>query len=327
MGHLAAVRQRLATALNIHGSLSPKPMSSYLSIIIINYHTADVILECLEAIQKADWPPSSALSPHIEIILIDNASKDISLEQIKDWLEQKSNLTPLKTFKLIENEQNLGFPKACNQGLKEAQGDYILFLNPDSILNPENLCQLYDITLSYPNTAMFGPYIYNEDGSEQAGARRLLPTPERLWPQILGLPRISKRFRAMNLHQEALPAEVASPVEAISGSCMLLKRDKLLALGAWDERYFMHWEDLDLCMRLNQAGEEILFLKDVRVLHYKSVSSRSIPLKVLWHKHLSMIHFYQKFFSHYALPLRFGLYGLIYIRFLLFATKELIFKN
>ncbi|MEZ4608150.1 MAG: glycosyltransferase [Deinococcales bacterium] len=101
----------------------------------------------------------------------------------------------------------------------------------------------------------------------------------------------------MNLHQEALPAEVASPVEAISGSCMLLKRDKLLALGAWDERYFMHWEDLDLCMRLNQAGEEILFLKDVRVLHYKSVSSRSIPLKVLWHKHLSMIHFYQKFLA------------------------------
>jgi GT2 family glycosyltransferase len=146
---------------------------------------------------------------------------------------------------------------------------------------------------------MVGPLLLNPDGTEQAGGRRSIPTPWRSFIRAFGLSKFGKRypgiFSDFLLHQQPLPNSPVE-IEAISGSCMLVKREALLDVGYLDAGYFLHCEDLDWCMRFRQKGWKIMFVPDAHVIHYKGVCSKKRPIFVEWHKHKGMARFYSKFF-------------------------------
>jgi GT2 family glycosyltransferase len=141
----------------------------------------------------------------------------------------------------------------------------------------------------------------NLDGTEQAGGRRSIPTPWRSFVRAFGLVRFSDRWPSLffdfHLHKQPLPDRPIE-VEATSGACMLVKREAMQDVGEWDEGYFLHCEDLDLCMRFRQKGWKILFVPNVKVIHDQGVCSRTRPIFVEWHKHKGMMKFYRKFFRH-----------------------------
>ena len=143
------------------------------------------------------------------------------------------------------------------------------------------------VPLPGDRVGMVGGLLVNEDGTEQGGGRRTVPTPWRSFVRAFGLQRFAncwpKLFYDFHLHKQPLP-DSPIEVEAISGACMLVKRDVMEDVGLWDEGYFLHCEDLDWCMRFRQKGWKILFVPDARISHALGACSqfRTLPYKTVW---------------------------------------------
>jgi len=168
---------------------------------------------------------------------------------------------------------------------------------------------------------MVGGLLVNEDGTEQGGGRRAVPTPWRSFVRAFALHRFDDRwpklFYDFHLHKQPLPNEPIE-VEAISGACMLVKRKVVGDVGLWDEGYFLHCEDLDWCMRFRQKGWKILFEPNARISHALGACSQSRRVFVEWHKHKGMVRFYRKFFRHQYPGALMGLVtGGVWLRFAL----------
>ena len=262
-----------------------------ISVVIVNYNGGEILLECVASAQQQAG----------QIIVVDNASTDSSIAALR-------NTYP--AIRLICNERNLGFAAACNLGAKVADGDHILFLNPDCILGQNAVSILIRAVNSAPDVSMVGGLLTDPDGTEQSGGRRTVPTPWRSFVRAFGFSALSnlypKLFSDFALHKQPLPDHPIE-VEAISGACMLVRREALENIGLLDEGYFMHCEDLDWCMRFRQNGRRILFVPDARMIHHKGHCSRSRPIFVEWNKHKGMIRFYHKFFRHQYPGLLMGL--------------------
>ncbi|CBL44267.1 Glycosyl transferase, group 2 family protein [gamma proteobacterium HdN1] len=281
--------------------------SPLLSVIIVNYNAGRLLSECVQSVQaslfvtndssvgksSADKSPAAHT---VECIVVDNASADQSLALLADLPLVEHRPPPV----IIRNDANLGFAAACNVGIHAATGKYLLFLNPDSVVEPNTLQSLITSLESASDIGMVGGLLLNPDGSEQGGGRRAIPTPWRSFVRAFGLSRFAKRwpelFFDFHLHQQALPTQAVN-VEAISGACMLVRREALAQVGLWDEQYFLHCEDLDWCMRFRQAGWQILFVPNALITHQQGSCSRSRPIFVEWHKHKGMLRFYRKFFQ------------------------------
>jgi GT2 family glycosyltransferase len=259
------------------------PSKLPVSVIVVNYNAGLFLAECVH----------SAHSSASEILVVDNASTDLSLKLCAERFSNKSNL------KIIRNATNIGFAAACNMGVGAATQPYILFLNPDCVLSAGSLDRMVEVLEANPAAGMAGGLLVNADGTEQEGSRRAIPTPWRSFVRAFGLYRFDRYWPSLfydfHLHKQALPPALVE-VEAISGALMLVRRTALQDVGLWDEGYFLHCEDLDWCMRFQQKGWRILFIPDAPVLHYKGACSRSRPIFVEWHKHKGMMRFYRKFF-------------------------------
>jgi GT2 family glycosyltransferase len=256
-------------------------MSTDISTIIVNYNAGTFLRKCVDSVLASPL--------EIEIIVVDNASTDKSLET----LPSSPHLT------VIKNSLNVGFSSGCNVGLKTAKADRVLFLNPDCSFSYEAITYLASYLNTHDQVGMVGGLLVNPDGTEQGGGRRAVPTPWRTLVRTLGLTRLSGRwphlFKDFHLHKQPLPTEPIE-VEAISGACMLVKRKALDDVGLWDEGYFLHCEDLDYCMRFRKNGWKIMFLPQAKIVHEHGACSKSRPIFVEWHKHKGMLRFYRKFF-------------------------------
>ena len=279
-----------------------------ISAIIVNYNAGSYLAQCLTTVlQHVD-----------EVVVVDNASRDTSIDEC---IRQFGNEPKLI---IIRNPANLGFAAACNIGYSKASGKFALFLNPDCVLNEKTIAVLLSILQSDPAIGMVGGLLLNSDGSEQGGGRRAIPTPWRSFVRAFGLYRLErlwpKLFFDFHLHKQPLPDRPVE-VEAISGACMLVKREAVEDVGLWDEGYFLHCEDLDWCMRFRQKGWKILFVPSAPVTHALGVSSRSRPVFVEWHKHKGMMRFYRKFFGQqYPGILMLMVAGAVWLRFGLLAA-------
>ena len=289
-------------------------MSLPISVIIVNYNAGAGLVNCIR----------SAINQAGEVILVDNASHDNSLTLVESYFAGDARL------RIIRNQTNLGFATACNIGARATQYAYWLFLNPDCICANGSLAELYQVLTSNPKAGMVGGLLLNLDGSEQAGGRRLTPTPGRTLVTALGLQRFARRWPQLlvdfNLHRQPLP-EIPVSVEAISGACMLVKPEAVAEVGLWDDAYFLHCEDLDWCMRFIRAGWKILFVPSAPITHAQGVCSKARPLFVEWHKHKGMTRFYRKFFREtYSMPLLWLVIAAIWSRFGLVAVGT-FFRN
>lgn len=258
-------------------------MSHTISAIIVNYNAGPLLRGCVDSLL--------ACRLDIEIIVVDNASHDGSLERLPESPQ----------VRIIRNPANEGFAAACNIGVQASSAPFLFFLNPDCSFQPGAITTLLDGLQSDNRVCMVGGLLVNEDGTEQGGGRRAVPTPWRSFVRAFGLHRFADRwpklFYDFHLHMQPLP-DTPIEVEAISGACMLVRRDAASDVGLWDEGYFLHCEDLDWCMRFRQKGWKILFVPDARISHALGACSQSCRMFVEWHKHKGMIRFYRKFFRH-----------------------------
>lgn len=276
-----------------------------LSVIVVNYFSADRLLRC-----------AASIAIEHELIIIDNSVDD----QEKTILDEFArNLEHVRVF---FNAGNLGFARAVNQGAQEAKGETLLILNPDTLLFEDTLPQLCQV-LTEAGVGAVGPLILFPDGTEQAGARRLTPTPGRAFAKLFGLSRLGL-MKDHDLAATRLP-EKPEAVEALSGACMLMRKDLYQKLGGMDEAYIMHCEDLDLCMRIRRAGLELIFVPGAKVIHEKGHSSSRKPLWVAWHLHKGMLRYYSKFFrSDYPAPLWALVVLGVYFRFAIYSVMTMI---
>ncbi|WP_210208140.1 glycosyltransferase family 2 protein [Rhodoplanes roseus] len=284
-------------------------------VIVVNYNAGGFLRDTIDAVLA-----SCAVA---RVVVVDNGSTDDSLAGLP-------RSGPGSRLDVIRNAVNLGFATACNVGLGHASADFVLLLNPDCRPMPGAIERLIAVLIEHPDAGMSGPLLLNPDGSEQAGGRRAVPTPWRSLVRTLGLARFSRvvpAFTDYGLHREPLPAQPIA-VEAISGACMMVRRDALRRVGLMDERYFLHCEDLDWCMRFRRGGFPILFTPEARVVHQKGVSSRSRPIATEWHKHRGMVLFYRKFFREtYPAPLMALVLAGIWLRFAVVAAVRAVTRG
>jgi len=256
-----------------------------ISVVIVNYSAGPLLLECLKR----------CLPQVGQVVVVDNASSECGIDLLESHFGGSLQL------QVIRNRSNLGFAAACNQGANLCKGDYILFLNPDCMAAVGSIGLLRSALLSESSAGMAGGLILGPDGREQAGGRRYVPTPWRSLVRALRLEALEHRwpklFQNFNLYKQYLPEKTVS-LEAISGACTMIKREAMEDVGTWDEGYFLHCEDLDMCMRYKQKGWLILFVPKASFTHYRGACSRSRPIFVEWHKHKGMMRFYRKFFRH-----------------------------
>ncbi len=254
-------------------------------MVIVNYNAGKLLTDCVLSVFAAGAARA---------IVVDNHSADGSL----NGLERKVKNDGLA---VIRNGENLGFAAACNIGALASTSPYVLFLNPDSVLASDALLLMLEVLETSPDAGMVGGFLCNPDGTEQPGGRRFFPTPKRAFMRAFGLSRLTRFFPEVFsdflLHQEPLSSAPAL-VEAISGACMLVRREAMEDVGLWDDAYFLHCEDLDWCMRFKLKAWKIIFVPDARVTHVWGACSRSRPFFVEWHKHHGMLRFYNKFFRH-----------------------------
>ncbi len=257
------------------------------SVLIVNHNAGPLLAQ---TVARALAQPETR-----ELWVCDNASADSSLQALPES----------DRLRLIRNPENRGFAAANNQIVARAAGGPLLFLNPDCLLSPGALGRLCAALTADPGAGMAGGRILNPDGGEQRGCRRHLPGIGGALTKALATNGSANR---VDRNTEPLPAGPIR-VEAVSGACMLVRRAALQAVGGWDEGYFLHCEDLDLCRRFGDAGWRILFVPDAELIHHQGACSRARPLFVEWHKHRGMLRYYRKFLLRqrpWLAPLVFG---------------------
>ncbi len=231
-----------------------------ISIIIVNYNVKEFVKNLLHSLHKALENYSS------EIIVVDNASSDGSVENIEEKFPY---------VKVIANKNNTGFGKANNQGLSIAKGKYIVLLNPDTIVREDTFSKLIEFINGKPEAGMVTCKVLNPDGTLQLACRRSFPGPWTSFTKIAGLSKLfpkSKFFSKYNLTY--LDENKVNEVDAISGSFMLFTREVYEKVGGFDPQFFMYGEDLDLCYRVQQAGYKVFYVPNTEIIHYKGESTK-----------------------------------------------------
>ena len=254
-----------------------------LSVIIVNYNVKEFLEQSLQAIRKASEPQET------EVIIVDNHSVDHSVETIRKkfpWV------------RLITNDTNRGFAAASNQGIIASTGEYVLLLNPDTLVQEDTFSTMIEYLDSHPQVGVAGCKILNPDGSLQLACRRSFPSLQTALPKVLGLSKLfpgSKLFGRYNLTY--LDENAEASVDAISGSFMMVRRAAIEEVGMLDESFFMYGEDLDWCYRFKEAGWDVRYVPDTKIIHYKGESSKLAPFDSYLEFYRAMILFVKKHFS------------------------------
>jgi GT2 family glycosyltransferase/lipopolysaccharide/colanic/teichoic acid biosynthesis glycosyltransferase len=254
-----------------------------ISVIIVNYNVRDFIMHALQSIKRAlaDIPS--------EIIVVDNASVDGSVEMI-------SNHFP-KVI-LIQNDKNVGFAAANNMALKQSKGEFIVLINPDTIVQEDTFTSLIAFMKQTPQAGAATCKILNPDGTFSLDCRHSIPTPMTAFWKLIGFSRLfpkSKIFGRYNL--TFLDIDKTYTVDAISGSFMFIRRRVLEQVGYLDEDFFMYCEDIDYCYRINKYGWKIYYLPESSIIHYKGESTRKKNLDYVINFNRSLYIFYKKHFQ------------------------------
>lgn len=234
-----------------------------ISVIIVNYNVKELLEQCINSIFSA----STKLD--VEVIIVDNNSFDGSVQYIKEKFPGNPRL------KIIESPVNMGFAKANNLGVREAEGEYLLILNPDTILQEDTLDKSLEFYKSVKDIGALTCKLILPNGKLDLACRRSFPTPSVAVYRILGLSRIfpkSKLFGKYNLTY--LDENETYEVDAIVGAYMLIKKDVYEKVKGFDEDYFMYGEDLDLCFRIKKAGYRIFYYPKTSIIHYKGESTK-----------------------------------------------------
>ena len=253
-----------------------------LSIVIICWNDWKVIEDCLRSIFE------STHTVEYEVIVSDNGSTDGSVEKIR---------RQFPTVRLVENRANLGFAKGNNAGIQEALGEYVLILNPDTIIHDGSLDRWVEFADRHPEAGAFGCRVTNPDGSYQR-AGRPFPTIARYFITALGLRFLGYlKHPVLSDEYEGWKGDTEREVDWQSGCCLMLRGDLLKKLGGFDERFFYQFEEVDLCKRVWGAGYRIRFTPEASITHLGGQSVGRFPTRFAVEVYRNG---YRYFYKHYG---------------------------
>lgn len=273
-----------------------------ISIVIVNYNVKDFLLKCLRSIYRSHCDFS------YEVIVVDNDSTDGSVEEL-------SVLFPQVQF--IQTGKNIGFGRANNLGSQHCRGEYVLILNPDTILEEQTLEIMYEYMQQNSDVGIAGCKVLNADGSFQVACRRGFPTPWASFSKLFGLQSLfprSKLFAKYN--QTYKPIDDTYEVDAVIGAFMFTRKSVLDEVGGFDPDYFMYGEDIDLCYSVKSKGWKVMYMHRTSIIHYKGESTRRSSINDMKHFYNAMEIFAAKHYSNSKLFLLFLRFG-IFLRFLI----------
>ena len=256
-----------------------------LSVVIICWNDLRVLRECLHSIYQGTH------STDFEVLVSDNGSTDGSVEFIRQRYPE---------VRVLENRANLGFAKGNNVGIRASNADYVLILNPDTIIHDGALDRLVQFAEKHSEAGAFGCRVLNPDGTYQTSAR-LFPTVRRYWVSALGLKKLAN-VSSLFLFEEYPRwfGETERPIDWQSGCCVMFRGDLLRSLGGFDEQFFYHFEEVDLCRRVWAAGHPILFTPEAVITHLGGQSVGRFPVRFEIEKHRNRYRYFYKHFGPQA---------------------------
>jgi hypothetical protein len=249
------------------------------SVVMVVYMTGAALGESLACALKDQLVD--------ELVVVDNGSTPEDLNHLRQLADRDPRVV------LVTGHGNIGFARAANLGARTAQGEVLVFLNPDAFLQPDCIAELARAIDGRPVPCIVGGRVLNADRTEQRGARRGDITPINALLSLSGLAR-KGRLRRYEVHweQEPLPSG-PTPAPTISGACFCMRREDFDAVQGFDEKYFLHVEDVDLCWRVRKAGGAVLFHPNAEVIHLGHTSLVS-PLRVEFHKGVGLARYFRK---------------------------------
>ena len=250
-----------------------------LSICIVNWNTRELLAECLKAISC--YPPSE----EHEVIVVDNASPDGSAQMVKEEFPQ---------VRLQVNAENVFYAAGNNQALQMARGDLVMLLNPDTEVKEGCLTRLAEFLRARPEAAAAAPRLLWPDGKPQSSCRSF-PTPRALLLDMFGLGRLFPNCRVCSEYrQTSFPLDQLRMVDQPMASALMLRREALDQVGGFDEGFPMFFNDVDLCLRLAQAGWKTYFVPAAEALHHHGASTVQRRREMIAHSHDALPRFYAK---------------------------------
>jgi GT2 family glycosyltransferase len=274
-----------------------------LSIVIVSYNVRTFLEQCLQSVRQALEGIEG------EVFVVDNHSDDDSVETVR---------TKYPWVRLVVNDENIGFSRANNIAIREARGEYVLLLNPDTIVEEHTLRQVLDFMDHHPKAGGAGVMMHQGDGSRAPESRRAIPTP---WVSCLKMLGFTKRY-----YMSHLSWEEPGRIEVISGAFCFLRRKAIDEVGWLDEDFFMYGEDIDLSYRLLKGGWENWYLP-YPITHFKGQSTQKSDFRYVHIFYQAMLIFFRKHYSHlsvfYALPVKAAIYFRAFIALMDILRKKL----
>jgi len=250
------------------------------SVVMVVYMTGEALEESVACALK---------DPLVdELVIVDNGSTSAEAACLRTLADQDPRVV------LVAGQGNVGFAKGANLGARTAKGDILVFLNPDAFLQPGCIGELSREIVGRQVPCIVGGRVLNADLTEQRGARRGEITPMTALMSLSGLAKRSHAWRRYEVHweDETSPDEPAA-VPTISGACFCMRREDFDAVDGFDEKYFLHVEDVDLCWRVRRQGGLVLFHPKAEVIHLGHTSLTS-PIRVEFHKGVGLARYFRK---------------------------------
>ena len=257
-----------------------------LSVVIVNYNVSHYLLQCVDSLSHALRGTDS------ELIVVDNHSRDNSVTLLREYHPE---------VRIVENLHNLGFAKANNIAIRQSRGEYVLLLNPDTIVSESVVKGVISFLDSHPEAGSAGVRMLNADGTVAPESRRGVPTPMTAFYKLSGLCGMfpnSRRFGRYYLGH--LPWDSPQQIEVVSGAFCMLRTSVLKKVGLLDEDYFMYGEDIDLSYRILKSGATNWYVPET-ILHYKGESTHKSSFRYVHVFYQAMHIFFRKHFSHLGL--------------------------
>ncbi len=272
-----------------------------LSVIIVNYNVQHFLEQCLHSVLNAGKKIT------LEVIVVDNNSVDGSIGMLKE---------KFPSVQLIENQQNKGFSFANNQAIRIAQGEYVLLLNPDTVVEEDTFAKVVAFMDTHPDAGGLGVKMLDGKGKFLPESKRGLPTPSVAFYKIFGLAALFPRSKFFGkYHLGYLDKDHIHEVDILSGAFMLMRKSVLDKVGLLDETFFMYGEDIDLSYRIILGGFKNYYFPETRIIHYKGESTKKSSVNYVFVFYKAMVIFAQKHFSQHNAKLFSFLINLaIYLR-------------
>lgn len=257
--------------------------SKKLSIIIVNYNVEYFLEQCLNSVRKALKGIDG------EVFVVDNNSIDGSVKMVEEKFPE---------YHLIENKGNVGFSRANNQAMKVSKGEYILLLNPDTVVEEDTFSKCISFMDDHPDAGGLGVRMIDGKGSFLPESKRGLPTPSVAFFKIFGLSRLFPKSKIFGkYHLGYLDEHEINEIEILSGAYMFMRKEALEKVGLLDEAFFMYGEDIDLSYRIVEGGYKNYYFPETQIIHYKGESTKKSSINYVFVFYRAMVIFAEKHFS------------------------------